>query len=127
MRFRLKEVDIKGLQSKLDKANEAACWALTRNALADCSPYVPYKTGALKKSGREVLQGGTACIEWGGDAKTAQYARKQYYQTLNHNTPGNAAMSPKATDHWLEHARAARGSEWKKIYEAKLGAELARS
>lgn len=124
MQFKVKEVDTKGLQSKFAQANEAALCALAKNARADCQPYIPYETGALRRSGKEIIQNGTAYIEWGGDAKTSQYARVQYYKTLNHATPGNAANALQATDHWVEHARAVRGSAWEKLYAKVLGEKL---
>lgn len=118
--------DVSGLLAAAGRARAAACGAVAENVLADCGPYVPYDTGALKRSGEAVpLRGGGAEVRWGTDADTAAYAREQYYnEGYRHKTEQNALFSPRAQSHWFEGARAERREEWERMYRTVYGGGL---
>lgn len=127
MRIRLKAVRSDGLMAKLDRANKRAMGATAENALADCVPYVPYDTGALRASGRaRVSPSGAGQLHYGTDADTAAYARVQYYGSHNHSTDQNALNAPKACDHWCERASADHSDRWRGMYAKLLGEAMSR-
>lgn len=117
--------DASGALARSDAAKRAALGVVAENVLADCTPYVPYETGALQGSGEGRVEGGAGVVEWGTTADTARYARVQYYGVgLSHATDANAAMAPMATHHWFEKARAARGEAWADMFGAEYGRRL---
>lgn len=122
MRIRLKSVKADGVTRKLERANERAMGATAENALADCVPYVPYDTGALRSSGQaRVSSSGRGQLHYGTDADTAAYAREQYYSSHNHGTAQNALHAPKACDHWCERAATDHSERWRGMYAKLLG------
>lgn len=105
------------LPEERSRAN-AALGIVAENALSDCERYVPYEHGALRGSGRTVLSDGKATLEWGGDAKTSRYARKQYYdQRLHHTTAGTCA-------HWATVAAATRRVAWAGMFKKAMSGGL---
>lgn len=74
---------------------------MSAEILADCTPYVPYRTGATCKSGKADEKG----VSWSTD-----YARKIYYSQMKFNT----AIHPLATSQWVEKAKAVNLSKWVK-------------
>lgn len=127
MRARVASHDLGGLLARSDAARDAALGVVAHNVLADCTPYVPYETGALQASGQALQEGDHWVVEWGGDGDTAQYARVQYYDAgLSHDTPANAAMAPNATDHWFEAAQAVRGDAWRDMFASEYEGRLHR-
>lgn len=96
------------------RANEErALGVVAYNVLSDCSDFIPYKTGAMKNSGRAFTNGGHGYVSWGEGAATSRYTRKQYYDTsLDHDTDMNAQMSPNATAKWFEEVKLTRLDAW---------------
>ncbi len=125
MRARVVSHDLGGLLARSDAARDAALGVVAHNVLADCTPYVPYETGALQASGQALQEGDHWVVEWGGDGDTAEYARVQYYDAgLSHDTPANAAMAPSATDHWYEKCRSHRWGVWGKMFKREYEGRL---
>lgn len=124
MRIGLKSAELAGLTSRCEDATNAALGIVAENVLADCTPYVPYETGALRGSGRAAARAGVGTVTWGGDAATAAYARVQYYGALNHSTTQNAVFAPKARGHWFEAAKAERKQAWCEMYAQEYGRRL---
>lgn len=124
MRVSLKSADLSGLTSRCEGAMEAALGIVAENVLADCTPYVPYETGALRGSGRAAAKAGVGTVSWGGDADTAQYARAQYYGAYDHSTSQNAIFAPKARGHWFEGAKAERKGAWCDMFAQEYGRRL---
>ena len=67
---------------------------------------------------------GSATVEWGTDADTAAYARKQYYGNYRHDTVQNGLNAPKAQGHWFDGARAERLAEWERMYRTVYGGAI---
>lgn len=128
MRMRVTALDLGLMSPRVNKAAQGAMRAVAENARSDCRPYIPYLTGDLRNSGRVRVQmgpvGPQGFIDWGTDRKTARYARYQWSRPLNHNTPGNAANAPKATDHWFDRAAQARSAAWMGMFAADLRRQL---
>ena len=124
LRLRVKSVDVRGAEDKVRKASEAAMGVTAENVLSDCTPFVPYDTGALQGSGQSEAKGEKGYVEWGTDGETAQYARIQYYGSHDHGTAQNAIHAPKAQDHWFEGAKAERGDAWAEMHAAEMRRHL---
>lgn len=131
MRARVASHDLGGLLARSDAARTAALGVVAHNVEADCRPYVPYETGALRDSGKPVQEGDHWVVEWGGDGDTAEYARYQYYTPgLNHGTSANEeggggeGGENLATDHWFEAAQAVRGDAWRDMFASEYEGRL---
>ncbi len=92
--------------------------------LSDCREYVPYDTGALQRSGKTLLKGNDAYVEWGTDGATAAYARVQYEGNFSHATVGNSLHAPRAQSHWFEAAKRDNESRWDAMYDQLLKGEV---
>lgn len=112
MNLRLAGIETGPILSKAQKAANAAKFAVAENVLADCSEYVPYETGALRRSGdtEQPSGDGPAKVVWGKDADTAKYARVQYFG-VNFDHPRRPNNS-KGCAKWFEKAKAERKAEW---------------
>lgn len=124
MRARVKSVDLAGALDAVRSASEAALGVVAENAKSDTKPYVPYDTGALQGSAETEVAGGSAYIRYGGDSKTARYAREQYYNAHNHETRQNAIHAPKACDHWGERSKADNADRWARMYADEMARRL---
>lgn len=114
MRISYEGIDLGNVQPNERKNLNAALDVVAENALSDCTRYVPVDTGALRSSGRTVLSDGKAALEWGGDANTARYARKQYYdKSLKHTTAGTCAE-------WAKVCAASRKAAWEGMFRKAL-------
>ena len=98
------------LRETLDRRRGAALNALGAAVLASCTPYVPYRTGALCRSGK-VLTGGI--VSW-----TAPYAHDCYYAAR----PFSREKHPLATAGWFEAAKAVSLDEWRQAAARAIGA-----
>lgn len=116
MRLSFLRADTGKLTGNAKAASEAALGVVAENVLADCTDYVPYETGALRRSGQASVRGGVGQVSWGTDADTAQYARVQYYGSFSHSTTANAVYAGKARGRWFEGAKAERKDAWRKMY-----------
>lgn len=121
MRARVKSVDLAGALDAVRSASEAALGIVAENAKSDTKPYVPYDTGALQGSAEIEVSGGSAYIRYGGDSKTARYAREQYYNVHNHEPRHNAIH---ACDHWGEHSKADNADRWARMYADEMSRRL---
>lgn len=125
MRISVLGRDTAALEGRLLAARAAASGVVARNALSDCEPFVPFDSGALRRSGTPVEHAdGSATVEWGTDADTAAYARKQYYGNYRHDTVQNGLNAPKAQGHWFDGARAERLAEWERMYRTVYGGAI---
>lgn len=126
MRISLKRIENAGLLARSPQARRAALFSVAGNVLADATPLVPRREGALQGSGRAFVSAAdTGIVEWGGDGDTARYARAQHAGTngivrfKEYTTPGTGAgWTGKAEDERLdawremfarEYARGLRG------------------
>lgn len=119
MRMAVTGCDVAGLSARVPQAKAAAMFVVAANVRSDCEPYVPMRTGALRQSGQErVLANGDGEVEWGGDAATARYARRQHdRQHANYTTPGTGP-------NWTGRAKAERASAWAEMFGATFGRGL---
>lgn len=131
MRARVASHDLGGLLARSGAARDAALGVVAHNVLADCTPYVPVETGALRESGEPRQDGDGWVVEWGTTPETAEYARYQYYTPgLNHDTNANAAGGGGeggenlSTDHWFDKARSVRGESWRDMYASEYEGRL---
>jgi hypothetical protein len=124
MRLSVQSADLTALTSRTAPANKAALGVVAENVLADCTPYVPYKTGALRGSGKATALADSATVAWGTDSETARYARAQYYGSYDHGTDANAINAPKACARWFEAAQASRKAAWVQAYSTEYTRRL---
>ena len=119
MRMRVTGCDVAALQARVPQAKAGAMFVVAANVRSDCEPYVPKLSGDLRLYGRErVLANGDGEVEWGGDAKTAKYARRQHdHEHANYTTPGTGS-------HWTSKAKAERGEAWAKMFGVMFGRGL---
>jgi hypothetical protein len=114
MRVSYSGIDLGHIKQDERRNLNSALGIVAENALSDCERYVPYETGALRRSGRTVLSDGKAAIEWGGDSDTARYARRQYYDKgLHHTTSGTCAE-------WARVCSASRKTAWEGMFRKAL-------
>lgn len=106
-------------------ALRAAAFATAENVVSDCTRYVPIWRGWLRDSkDTRHNSDGSASVLWGTDADTAEYARRQYYDTgLQHTADLNQSNTGTGA-HWFETAKASRESAWKRIFEETYKARL---
>jgi len=95
------EMNINNLNARFDKRFFKANEWLDSEILKDCSPYIPFKTGQLERSGK-VLKPGE--ITW-----NTPYARRLYYGT---GFNFNKAYHPQATAQWFEKAKSVNLPKW---------------
>jgi len=111
MQVRISEVDVSALQDRARQAKRAALFVASENALSDATPYVPMLTGALRTSGRAFVSADDrGTVEWGGDAATARYARRQHdHEFVNYTSPGTGS-------NWIGRARDERAQAWRDMF-----------
>ena len=85
------------------KYKKAQKW-LDNEVLKDCDPYVPMRTGNLKRSGINGTILGSGKIVY-----NAPYAKKMYYGT---NFNFSKDKHPKACAQWFEPAKASKKTAW---------------
>ncbi|MBE6568910.1 MAG: hypothetical protein E7658_01660 [Ruminococcaceae bacterium] len=85
--------------TSLTNRAESAAQALRQAVLTSCTPYVPYRTGELFRSGAVTDTG----VIW-----TADHARKCYYA----KRPFSRSVHPLAQAGWFEAAKAADLALW---------------
>lgn len=113
------------LLSGAQQAARAACGIVAHNILSDCADFVPYETGALRRSGRVDEGSDKVSVTWGGDEDTSRYARVQYFGVgLSHDTAANHANAPRARHHWFEGARAEREQAWRDMFAREFTRRL---
>lgn len=95
------------LASAMASRTAAAAHTLRRQILTSCTPYVPYRTGALASSGSVTDNG----VQW-----TAGHARKCYYA----RTPFRKEKHPLACAGWFEAAKAVDFEVWQQTAAGAL-------
>lgn len=85
-----------------EKFNSAQEW-LDKQVVADCEPYVPFRTGMLRNLGILGTKPGSGEVIWLGP-----YARYQYY--LKRKTRN--ALKPLAQSRWFEVAKSVYRDRW---------------
>lgn len=88
---------------------EAQKW-LDDRVLQDAAPFVPKRTGALKRSGQTAPGGGA--VLWSAPYAAAVYYRKRH--------KGSAA-NPDAQRLWFEAAKARCGQDWLRGVRKRAG------
>lgn len=83
----------------------AALRRLETAVLASCEPYVPYRTGALCRSGHPSGSGASGSVTW-----SASHAAECYYARRSFGKKHH----PHATSRWFEAAKAADLEAWRK-------------
>lgn len=111
MHVRISKVDVSALQGRALHAKRAALFVASENALSDATPFVPMLTGALRASGCAFVSAeDRGTVEWGGDAATARYARRQHdHEFANYTSPGTGS-------NWTGRAREERAQAWRDMF-----------
>jgi hypothetical protein len=101
--------------SRFDTQYKQAQFWLDNEVLKDCGEYVPFKTGALFKSGDTATKPilGSGQVIW-----DEVYARNAYYG-VNYNF--SPAKHPLAQAYWFEGAKAVHKEKWLEIAKGKGG------
>lgn len=102
--------DLKRFENQYDRAQ---MW-LDNQVLTDCDPYVPFKSGVLRKTGILGTVPGSGVVEW-----DAPYARYQYYGKVMIGTPPKKLTDiplqyhhPGTCAYWFEKAKGLCKRAW---------------
>jgi hypothetical protein len=108
MAMRVRTADFKGVAQKGATARRRIMSMLTLTVREDTKPYVPYVTGALRRSAElaSVPDAGRLVYDM-------PYARAQYYGLPNKTWPGT-------TMQWFEASLAANRQRWEQICQQEM-------
>ena len=120
MRIVVRQVDVSPVEARMPTAKAAALGITAMTALGDATHHVPMSMRTrgtnLRSSGRAYpTVAGNACVEWGGDGKTARYAGPQHAGRAgrlvfrNYTTPGTGS-------HWFDAAADSRREAWLRCF-----------
>lgn len=98
--------DLSGIKDALDVKASLAAKTLSEKILSDCEPYVPYRTGALCRSGHTVADENGYRVVW-----DASYASECYYASRSFSK----RKHPRATARWFDAAAESRGGGWMRL------------
>lgn len=110
--FRVKSVDTRRAVDKAAKAHVRVTTMVTEAAREDTKPYVPYVTGALRRSAETESQPSRGLLVYG--SSSVPYARAQYYGLPGKTWPGTVMQ-------WFEHSKAANRRKWERIAKVEYG------
>lgn len=105
---RIRSMDFKAVTEKAVQAREKALTATTEAARMDTEPYVPFVTGALRRTADTESKPSVGKLVYGNSA--VPYAAAQYYGLPNKTWPGTQM-------HWFEASKAANSEKWRQIME----------
>lgn|GEM_PF-2514558 len=119
MQVKVAKVDVSALQDRARQAKRAALFVASENALSDATPYVPMLTTALRTSGRAFVSAeDRGTVEWGGNAATSRYARRQHdHEFARYTTPGTGSD-------WTGRAKAERAQAWRDMFALEYGRRI---
>lgn len=100
-------VNLRGLQTQINRGSERARFALANQVLSDSNQYAPFKSGDLRSQSRVSTDGRT--VQW-----NAPYARRLYYeQFVNYSTPNTGPR-------WVEKAKSIHLRSWERVARVAL-------
>lgn len=103
---RVAKVDVSKAQGKALLAHRKALTATTEAARVDTEPYVPFVTGALRRTAETESQPTRGLLIYGSSA--VPYASAQYYGLPGKTWPGTVM-------HWFQVSKARNGEKWRRI------------
>lgn len=105
-------VDMTGVNKLSERMEEKKVLALVSNrAYFMAKPYTPWREGILYGSG-----GLSSKFSDGVLIYNTPYAKRHYYQPMNHNL----SVAPKATDHWIDAMMEDHSADLAKFIEAAV-------
>lgn len=106
IRARVSRVDTSKATSKAREAHKKALIATTEAARLDTERFVPFQTGALRRTASTESKPSKGLLVYGSSA--VPYAKAQYYGLPGKTTPGT-------TMHWFVRSKAVNGPKWQRI------------
>lgn len=103
---RVGRVSTAAASAKAKAAQEKALVATTEAARLDTEPFVPFVTGALRRTADTESKPSKGLLVYGNSA--VPYAKAQYYGFPGKTTPGTRM-------HWFTASKAANGGKWRRI------------
>lgn len=98
--------NLSGIKNAVSVSASLSAKTLSERILSDCGQYVPYRTGALFRSGHTSADGDGYRVVW-----DASYASECYYASRSFSRKRH----PKATARWFDAAAEARGENWVRL------------